>query len=75
MAECGAELFELAYKNNADIAYEASVGGATPIIKSLRESLAANVITSTKGILNGTCNYILTKITNSVILAHYWVID
>ncbi len=64
LAEAGEELFQLAYKNNVDIAYEASVGGAIPIIKSLRESLAGNNITAVNGILNGTCNYILSKIAN-----------
>jgi len=43
LAEAGAEMFKLAYKNKVDIAYEASVGGAIPIIKSLRESLAVTI--------------------------------
>ncbi|MBW1615473.1 MAG: homoserine dehydrogenase [Deltaproteobacteria bacterium] len=64
LAEAGEELFELAYKNGVDIAYEASVGGAIPIIKSIRESLAGNNITAVNGILNGTCNYILSQIAN-----------
>jgi homoserine dehydrogenase len=64
LAEAREELFELAYKNGVDIAYEASVGGAIPIIKSIRESLAGNNITAVNGILNGTCNYILSQITN-----------
>ena len=48
---------------NKALAFEASCGGCMPIIKSLRESLVANNIKSMSGILNGTCNYILTKIS------------
>jgi len=61
LAEHGTELYELADKNNVDLCFEASVGGGIPIIKSLREALCANRINSIYGILNGTCNYILTK--------------
>ncbi|MCV6607393.1 MAG: homoserine dehydrogenase [Campylobacterales bacterium] len=46
------------------LAYEASVAGGIPIIKSLRDGLSANHIESIKGIINGTCNYMLTKMTN-----------
>lgn len=46
------------------ICFEASVAGGIPIIKALRDGLSANHITSIRGILNGTCNYILTKMTN-----------
>jgi homoserine dehydrogenase len=53
----------VARKNQVDLAFEASCGGCMPIIKSLRESLVANDIKSMSGILNGTCNYILTKIS------------
>jgi len=59
----GSEIFPLAAGRGVDIAYEASVGGCMPIIKTIRESLVANRIDSIQGILNGTCNYILTKIT------------
>ncbi len=59
----GGEIFSQAAEKNVDIAYEASVGGCMPIIKTIRESLVANRIDSIRGILNGTCNYILTKIT------------
>lgn len=45
------------------LAYEASVGGGVPIIKALRDSMGANNIMSIKGIINGTCNYMLTKMT------------
>ena len=50
--------------SGVDLAYEASVGGCMPIIKTLRESLVGNRIQSMTGILNGTCNYILSKITD-----------
>ncbi|HBR67996.1 MAG TPA: homoserine dehydrogenase [Rhodospirillaceae bacterium] len=61
LAHHGLELAELAEKKGARIGYEASVGGGIPIIKSLREGLAANNSLSIHGILNGTCNYILTQ--------------
>ena len=61
LAYHGKELFAIAEKNNADIYYEASVGGGITVIKSLREGLAANKINRIYGILNGTCNYILTR--------------
>ncbi len=61
LAEYGASLFELAAKQKAELAFEASVGGGIPIIKSLREGLVANQIGAAYGILNGTCNYILTR--------------
>ncbi len=59
----GGEIFPRAAEKDVDIAYEASVGGCMPIIKTIRESLVANRIDSIRGILNGTCNYILSKIT------------
>ncbi len=61
LAEYGPELFEAAEKNGADLWYEASVAGGIPIIKSLRESFVGNRIESIYGILNGTCNYIFTR--------------
>lgn len=61
LAEYGEELFSAAEANNTNIYYEASVGGGIPIIKALRESFAGNRINTIYGILNGTCNYILTK--------------
>ncbi|MCQ2379634.1 MAG: homoserine dehydrogenase [Victivallaceae bacterium] len=64
LAHYGAELFEAARKNGVDLFYEASVGGGIPIIKALREGLAANRINRICGILNGTCNYILTRMEN-----------
>ncbi len=54
-------LMELAAKRDKEIRFEASVGGAMPIISLIRENLAGNGIISIKGILNGTCNYILTR--------------
>lgn len=61
LAECGEELFAAAEKSEADIYYEASVAGGIPVIKALREGFAGNKIEKIVGILNGTCNYILTK--------------
>ncbi|MBU0679101.1 MAG: homoserine dehydrogenase [Verrucomicrobia bacterium] len=61
LAEHGDEIFSLAEENQADLYYEASVGGGIPIIRSLREGLVGNHIESIYGILNGTCNYILTR--------------
>ena len=61
LAKFGNELFATAKENKVDLYYEASVAGGIPIIKTMRESLAGNRINSVCGILNGTCNYILTK--------------
>ena len=57
----GEELFSAAEASGADLCYEASVAGGIPIIKSLREGLVANRIERIYGIMNGTCNYILTR--------------
>ena len=64
LASQGNELFKAAAEKGVDLAFEASVGGCMPIIKSIRESLVGNDIKSMTGILNGTCNYILSKITD-----------
>ncbi|QTA83346.1 Homoserine dehydrogenase [Desulfonema limicola] len=64
LASQGAEIVKAADKKGVELGYEASVGGCMPIIKSVRESLAGNKINSMTGILNGTCNYILSKITD-----------
>ena len=64
LAECGKEIFDTARKNGVDIYFGASVGGGIPIIRVLREGLAGNDIESIHGILNGTCNYILTRMEN-----------
>ena len=60
LAKHGVELAELAEKNSVPLAFEAAVAGGIPIIKLLREGLSANKINKLYGILNGTCNYILT---------------
>ncbi|MFT4688787.1 MAG: homoserine dehydrogenase [Verrucomicrobiia bacterium] len=59
----GEELFAAAQKNGVNLYYEASVAGGIPIIKVLREALIGNRITSLYGIMNGTCNYILTRMS------------
>ncbi len=64
LAEYGEELFSAAEKSVADIYYEASVAGGIPVIKALREGLAGNRIENMYGIMNGTCNYILTRMEN-----------
>ena len=64
LAEFGTEIFDLAAKKGVDIYFGASVGGGIPIIRVLREGLAGNDIESILGILNGTCNYILTRMEN-----------
>ncbi len=61
LAEFGEELFAIAEQSEADIYYEASVAGGIPVIKILKEGLIGNRIGKIIGILNGTCNYILTK--------------
>ena len=61
IATFGQELFEKAERKGVDIGFEASVGGGIPCIKALREGLVGNRIAKMLGILNGTCNYILTK--------------
>jgi homoserine dehydrogenase len=57
----GAELFAAARQHRANLYYEASVAGGIPIIKALREALVGNRFTHLYGIVNGTCNYILTR--------------
>ncbi len=64
MAHHGNELAAIAEEQNVALNYEAAVAGAIPIIKSLREGLAGNDVSSVVGILNGTCNYILTKMAS-----------
>ncbi|MCK5097582.1 MAG: homoserine dehydrogenase, partial [Desulfobacteraceae bacterium] len=59
----GNELVQIARENNVDLAFEASTAGCIPIIKTLKESHIGNKIRSISAILNGTCNYILTKIS------------
>lgn len=64
VAKFGKELFEAAEKNKVDLLFEASVGGGIPIIGPLKQSLAGNRIEEVMGIVNGTTNYMLTKMTN-----------
>ena len=64
LATYGQELFTEAEKAGVDIGFEASVGGGIPCIKAIREGLVGNHVKSILGILNGTCNYILTKMEN-----------
>jgi len=61
LARHGARLAVLAETNNCALRFEAAVAGGIPIVKALRESLIAHGIVAVRGILNGTCNYILTN--------------
>jgi homoserine dehydrogenase len=63
VAHVGPELFDAAHAAGVDLAYEAAVAGAIPIIKPLKESLAGDRVTRVVGILNGTTNYILTRMS------------
>jgi homoserine dehydrogenase len=65
LAAHGAELFEAAHENQRHLLFEASVAGGVPIIRALREGLLANRIISIHGIINGTCNYILTRMNEA----------
>lgn len=64
LAEYGAELYAAAHKNDRCIAFEASCAGGIPIISGIRTGLAANDIKAMYGIVNGTCNYILSNMTS-----------
>jgi homoserine dehydrogenase len=61
LAECGYELFEAAARQQVRIGFEASVCGAIPIVRALTRGLAGDRVAEVSGILNGTCNYILTR--------------
>ena len=61
MSKHGYELAKISEKNKCSIAFEASVAGCIPIIKSLRDALSGTRVNSISGILNGTCNFILTE--------------
>ncbi len=63
VAKHGAELLDIAKKRNLNFLFEASVGGGIPIIRPLNQSLTADEIVEITGILNGTTNYILTKMS------------
>lgn len=65
IAHHGAMLVNLAEENGVSLAFEAAVAGGIPILKTLREGLSANQISAVYGILNGTCNYILTEMTQT----------
>lgn len=67
LAETGNELFEIAERNGVGLAFEASVGGGIPIIRAFRSGLAANRIQTVMGILNGTSNYILTRMAREAL--------
>ena len=61
IAKYGVELFQRAKQNGVSFLFEAAVGGGIPIVTPLMESLVANTVTEIRGIMNGTSNYILTK--------------
>jgi len=64
LATEGTDIFDAAARVGVAVGFEAAVAGAIPIIKVMRESLVANRIKAVYGIINGTCNYILTKMTD-----------
>ncbi len=61
LATCGADLLDRATAAGVDLAFEASVGGGIPIIRALREALASDWVMSLSGIVNGTCNFVLSR--------------
>lgn len=61
----GKEIFEAARQKGVKIGFEASVGGGIPILRAVRQGMASDEILSIKGIMNGTCNYILSEMTDS----------
>ncbi len=64
LAECGEEIFKIAQEQGVDIYFEASAVAGVPIIKALREAFAGDRIEAVLGIVNGTCNFILSRMTN-----------
>ena len=64
LAVHGEEIFQKATETGSDVGFEASVGGGIPVIKALKEGLAANNLQTIDAIINGTANYILTEMTN-----------
>lgn len=64
LSQEGAEIFAAAAAKGVEVGFEASVGGGIPVIKALKEGLVANRILSIMGIMNGTANYILTRMTD-----------
>jgi len=65
IAKHGDYLSSLAEKNNVNLEFEAAVAGGIPILRSIKEGIATNKISKVFGILNGTCNYILSEMENS----------
>ncbi len=65
IAKHGEHLSDLAVKNKVNLEFEASVGGGIPILRTIKEGLATNSIYKVYGILNGTCNYILSEMENT----------
>ena len=65
LAEHGAEIFRLATEKRVPVFYEAAVAGGIPIIKAVREAFVANHFRRMRGIINGTSNYILTRMAES----------
>jgi homoserine dehydrogenase len=65
LAKHGKALADLAEKNGVTLKFEAAAAGGIPIVKALREGLIAHGVDAVKGILNGTCNYILTEMESS----------
>jgi homoserine dehydrogenase len=63
LAVHGGEIYAAAARNGVEVLYEAAVGGGIPVISAIKGNMAANNFTTVLGILNGTCNYILTKMT------------
>ena len=64
LAHHGAELYEEARRRGVSLAFEAAVAGGIPLIRAIKEGLVANRVLSLAGIVNGTCNYILSKMTD-----------
>ena len=65
LAERGEEIFALSAQHNTPVYFEASVAGGIPIIKTLREAFVSNALVNLSGIINGTCNYILERMTDA----------
>ena len=65
MALHGQELLQVAAENNVSILFEAAVGGGIPVLAAIRENLSGNNFSAISGILNGTCNYILTRMSEN----------
>ena len=73
LAKHGVELAEIAESKGLLLNYESAVAGGIPIIKVMRESLTANTVTRISGILNGTCNYILTNFCQNFFIFKIYV--